>query len=129
LRILDGRPAADAELTEDYNPLEAGLWQTLSFDKGCYIGQETIARLNTYQGVKQRLWGVELSARVDPGLLLNTAGEKVGQLTSITPTATGAFGLGYVRTKAGGEGLKVQVGTAEGTVAGTIVSVPFVQHP
>lgn len=47
LRIQQGRPAPDQELTEDYNPLEAGLWQTISFEKGCYIGQETIARLNT----------------------------------------------------------------------------------
>ncbi len=52
LRIKQGRPAPDKELTEDYNPLEAGLLQTISFDKGCYIGQETIARLNTYKGVK-----------------------------------------------------------------------------
>ena len=53
LRIQQGRPKPDAELTEDYNPLEVGLWQTISFTKGCYIGQETIARLNTYKGVKQ----------------------------------------------------------------------------
>ncbi|MEB3224185.1 MAG: folate-binding protein, partial [Synechococcus sp.] len=61
LRIHQGRPAPDQELTEDYNPLEAGLWDCISFDKGCYIGQETIARLNTYKGVKQRLFGIQLS--------------------------------------------------------------------
>lgn len=55
MRIQQGRPKSDRELTEDYNPLEAGLWQTISFEKGCYIGQETIARLNTYNGVKQKL--------------------------------------------------------------------------
>jgi len=44
-------PSPDQELSDDYNPLEAGLWQTISFEKGCYIGQETIARLNTYKGV------------------------------------------------------------------------------
>lgn len=38
-RILDGRPAAGAELTEDYNPLEAGLYDMVSLNKGCYIGQ------------------------------------------------------------------------------------------
>ncbi|MGL6340334.1 MAG: YgfZ/GcvT domain-containing protein, partial [Waterburya sp.] len=36
LRIQQGRPLPDHELTEDYNPLEAGLWQTISFEKGCY---------------------------------------------------------------------------------------------
>ncbi|HEY9846491.1 MAG TPA: hypothetical protein V6D03_09860, partial [Candidatus Caenarcaniphilales bacterium] len=67
LRIQQGRPKPDQELTEDYNPLEAGLWQTISFDKGCYIGQETIARLHTYQGVKQQLWGIRLSHPAEPG--------------------------------------------------------------
>ncbi|MGH2414572.1 MAG: YgfZ/GcvT domain-containing protein, partial [Microcystaceae cyanobacterium] len=52
LRIQQGRPVPERELTEEYNPLEAGLWQAISFEKGCYIGQETIARLNTYKGVK-----------------------------------------------------------------------------
>ena len=41
LTILQGKPTPDHELTEEYNPLEAGLWHTISFDKGCYIGQET----------------------------------------------------------------------------------------
>ena len=58
LRISDGVPAPDRELTTDHNPLEAALWHTISFDKGCYVGQETIARLKTYDGVKQELWGL-----------------------------------------------------------------------
>ncbi len=125
LRIVQGRPAPDHELTEDYNPLEAGLWQTISFDKGCYIGQETIARLNTYNGVKQRLWGLELDQWASPGPVITPAGEKVGQLTSIVPTPTGAFGLAYIRTKAGGAGLSIQVGDASGTV----VPLGYVSHP
>jgi len=121
LRIQQGRPAPDKELTEDYNPLEAGLWQTLSFDKGCYIGQETIARLNTYKGVKQYLWGIRLSAPAQPGSAIAVGDQKVGYLTSYTDTEQGSFGLGYIRTKAGGVGLKVQIGEAEGEV----VNVPF----
>ena len=124
LRIQQGRPAPDFELTEDYNPLEAGLWQTISFDKGCYIGQETIARLNTYNGVKQKLWGIKLDRSVTPLTSITLDGNKVGLLTSCTNTASGCFGLGYVRTKAGGEGLRVRV--AEAT--GELVSVPFLNH-
>lgn len=122
LRIEQGRPAPDLELTEDYNPLEAGLWQTISFEKGCYIGQETIARLNTYKGVKQHLWGVRLNAPAQAGSVITVGEEKVGTLTSYTETDQGSFGLGYVRTKAGGEGLKVQVGESQGE----LVAVPFV---
>lgn len=124
LRIQQGRPMPGAELTENYNPLEAGLWQTISFDKGCYIGQETIARLNTYRGVKQQLWGIRLNAPVEPGSPILSAGEKVGTLTSLLMTAEGPIGLGYIRTKAGGAGLSVTVAEAHGTV----VDVPFLSR-
>ena len=124
LRIEQGRPLPDYELTEDYNPLEAGLWNTISFDKGCYIGQETIARLNTYKGVKQQLWGVRLPVSVEPGTVVTVDGEKVGKFTSCTQSEQGYFGLAYIRTKAGGVGLKVQVGEVDGE----IVDVPFLTH-
>ncbi|NEP29012.1 folate-binding protein [Moorena sp. SIO3I6] len=124
LRIQQGRPAPGHELTEDYNPLEAGLWQTISFSKGCYIGQETIARLNTYKGVKQRLWGIRLSAPTDLGSIITVDGEKVGKLTSLTETDQGVFGLAYIRTKAGGAGLKVILGDVEGE----IMAVPCLSH-
>lgn len=124
LRILQGRPVPDRELTEDYNPLEAGLWQTISFSKGCYIGQETIARLNTYKGIKTHLWGIRLSASVLPETVITVGEEKVGKLTSYTETTDGHFGLGYIRSKAGGAGLKVYVGEVEGEV----VEVPFISH-
>ncbi|MBD1916710.1 MULTISPECIES: folate-binding protein YgfZ [Cyanophyceae] len=121
LRVQQGRPTPERELTDDYNPLEAGLWNAISFDKGCYIGQETIARLNTYQGVKQQLWGLQLSGTVDPGEAIFAEDEKVGLLTSVVETPGGLRGLGYIRTKAGGAGLKVSVGAANGVV----VDVPY----
>ncbi|MBA3922045.1 MAG: folate-binding protein YgfZ [Nostocaceae cyanobacterium] len=124
LRIRQGRPAPDRELTEDYNPLEAGLWQTISFDKGCYIGQETITRLNTYKGVKQNLWGIRLQAIAEVGTAIALGDEKIGKLTSCVETADGFYGLGYIRTKAGGVGLQVQVGLQTGEV----VDIPFVSH-
>lgn len=125
LRIQQGRPVPDRELTESYNPLEAGLWETISFEKGCYIGQETIARLNTYNGVKQKLWGLKLSQPVTPQTPITFEDSKIGILTSYVNTSTGYFGLGYIRTKAGGEGLQVKVGDAQGEV----VAVPFINHP
>ncbi len=126
LRVQQGRPMPDAELTEDYNPLEAGLWKAVSFNKGCYIGQETIARLDTYKGVKQRLWGIRLAAdtTVEPGSVVMLGEEKVGRLTSLVYTNSGALGLAYIRTKAGGVGLQVSVGDATGEV----VDVSFLRH-
>ena len=55
LRISRRQPAYGAELGDAYNPLEAGLIGAIDFHKGCYIGQEVIARLDTYQKVQKRL--------------------------------------------------------------------------
>ena len=103
---------------------QVGLWDTISFTKGCYIGQETIARLNTYKGVKQYLWGIELTAQVTVGTLLTVDGEKVGILTSCSENDGKIQGLGYVRSKAGGVGLKVMLDR----VVGEVISLPFVRH-
>jgi folate-binding protein YgfZ len=108
--VTQGRPLPGAELTDAYNPLEAGLWHTIAFNKGCYIGQETIARLDTYQGVKQHLWGFALAQPVELGSPIDLDGEKVGTVTSLINTPQGWRGLGYVKTKAGGAGLAVQMG-------------------
>jgi tRNA-modifying protein YgfZ len=124
LRVQQGRPMPGTELTEDYNPLEAGLWHTVSFNKGCYIGQETIARLNTYNGVKQQLWGLKMTQAEQPGSLLYRDGQKVGVLTSVVETPNGIFGIGYLKTKAGGVGLTVKVGESEAIV----VDVPFLSR-
>jgi tRNA-modifying protein YgfZ len=124
LRVEQGRPAPGQELTDDYNPLEAGLWYTISLSKGCYIGQETIARLHTYKGVKQQLWGVKLSQSVAPETPVLANGEKVGILTSCIPADDHAIGLAYIRTKAVQPGLKVQVEETEGE----LVAAPFLTH-
>lgn len=124
LRIEQGRPMPGRELTDDYNPLEAGLWQTVSFSKGCYIGQETIARLNTYRGVKQQLWGVRLSQAVPVNTIVKAGDEKIGVLTSCTATPSGYLGLAYLRTKAIVPDLQLQIGAAEAT----LVPLPFVSH-
>ncbi len=109
LRIEQGRPAPGCELTEDYNPLEAGLWAAVSFNKGCYIGQETIARLDTYKGVKLNLWGFRLPRAIGTPSPIVVGEDKVGTLTSCITTETGAIGLGYLRTKVGGAGLAVMI--------------------
>jgi tRNA-modifying protein YgfZ len=109
LRIQQGRPVPEKELTDDYNPLEAGLWHTISFNKGCYIGQETIARLDTYNGVKQQLWGFKTDQAVSPETVVMVDTEKVGKVTSVIQTESGCLGLAYVKTKAGGAGLPVTI--------------------
>jgi tRNA-modifying protein YgfZ len=54
-RIQQGLPAVPAELNDDHNPFELGLAGRVGLSKGCYVGQETLAKLATYDGVKQQL--------------------------------------------------------------------------
>ena len=129
LRVQQGRPAPAHELTDDDNPLEAGLWNSVSFEKGCYIGQETIARLNTYKGVKKRLWGLKLTGIAAPGAVISAEGAKVGRLTSVVEMEGSAIALAYLRTKAGGEGSSVEVEGEPGeTVTGEAIALPFISH-
>ena len=79
-RIAAGLPAAGHELTEDWNPLEAGLWDHVSFTKGCYVGQEVVARLRTYDKVSREI--VRLRAGLD-GSEPKTL-EQIGQQLGIT---------------------------------------------
>lgn len=127
-RVLQGRPAPGKELCRDFNVLEAGLWEAVSIDKGCYKGQETISRLVTYGGVKQKLWGIQLSGPAEPGSAISMAndGTKVGVLTSYSVGKEDGehFGLGYVRKQVG---LGGQV--CVGDVIGTLVHVPFLSYP
>ena len=114
LRIASGQPAYGSEMSDTYNPLEAGLIGAIDFHKGCYIGQEVIARLDTYHKVQKYMVTLRFetdggdateSASALPGARLNDeAGDAMGLVTSATvvPTADGAelIGLGYVRTRA-----------------------------
>ncbi|GLT42751.1 hypothetical protein SLA2020_167360 [Shorea laevis] len=127
LRVTQGRPAPGKELTNEFNVLEAGLWNSVSLNKGCYKGQETIARLMTYDGVKQRLWGIRLSAPVESGSTIMVNEKKVGKVTSYTTRRKESdhFGLGYIKRKAASEGDTVIVGDE---VVGTVVEVPFLSR-
>ena len=95
-------PRYGRELGDAYNPLEAGLIGSIDFAKGCYIGQEVIARLDTYKKVQKYLVRLRFSAgaAVSEGASLEQDGRNVGKVTSLAviPTTGELLGLGYVRT-------------------------------
>ncbi|MFM7267274.1 MAG: hypothetical protein ACKOZT_01625, partial [Cyanobium sp.] len=111
-RLLLGLPAAPGEINDGVNPFELGLASRVSLSKGCYVGQETLARLATYDGVKQQLrrWqaqapGPEAAALQAPlvGASLRTAeGERAGVISSslALPDGSGWVGLALVRRAA-----------------------------
>lgn len=92
IRVESGYPAFGSELTEDFNPLEAGLIEHISFNKGCYIGQEVVARLNTYEKVQKKLVKLVWNGTIK-GKDLSMEGQKAGVITS----ALDGVGLGFVR--------------------------------
>lgn len=90
-RIELGRPLAGHELTEEFNPLEAGLAWTCADNKGCYTGQEIIARQITYDKITKTLVGVRSDQPLLVGAELRAEGRAVGAVTSATISArTGA---------------------------------------
>ncbi len=127
LRVEQGLPLLGRELTQNYNPWEAGLGRAIHLDKGCYIGQEVIARLDTYDKVKQHLVGLRLStAKLPPtGQPLRDGGREVGRITSaVHSPSLGPIALAYVRRSACAEDTALDAGGAQATV----VSLPFLSH-
>jgi folate-binding protein YgfZ len=102
-RITQGIPVSPNEINDLYNPLEANLTDLVSFTKGCYIGQEVIARLNTYDKVQRHLTGVSFSAPVEETAgfnLYDKAGNDAGKVTSIVYSNKyrKTIGLAYVKS-------------------------------
>ncbi|MCP3980057.1 MAG: aminomethyl transferase family protein [bacterium] len=129
-RILRGIPAAGHELTEDYNPLEAGQLDAVSFDKGCYVGQEVVARLRTYDKISRVLLGVRFGAdsvTPQPGDALFFDGKEVGRVTSAAtpPGHDRPLALAYVKHRSAGAGDTVRVGAADGSIVGRLEQLPF----
>ncbi|MFQ5843446.1 MAG: YgfZ/GcvT domain-containing protein [Planctomycetota bacterium] len=106
-RVRAGIPAFPNEINEDHNPWEAGLGDSISLSKGCYIGQEVIARLHHYRKVQRRLVGLRLQGPAEPGAALRHRGALVGALT----TVAGEIGLGYVHVDAAAAGTELDRGT------------------
>lgn len=94
LRIVSGLPLFGHELTNDYIPLESELWDDISFNKGCYIGQEIIARMESRGQISKKLVKLQGDGIVEQGAEITADGRKAGTITS----AVGNLALGYVKT-------------------------------
>ena len=111
VQVRHAVPRYGRELGDAFNPLEAGLIGSVDFAKGCYIGQEVIARLDTYEKVQRYLVRLRFSAGavVSEGAVLEQEGRNVGQVTSLSviPTTGELLGLGYIRTAAAQSGAQL----------------------
>jgi folate-binding protein YgfZ len=124
LRVESGRPRFGLDMGEALMPAEAGIVErAVDFEKGCYIGQEPVARLHYRGKPNRRLRGLQLSAPAEPGEPLRLAEREVGTVgTSCISPAFGAIALAVLRREAS-EGDTLAVG--DGAVSATVVELPF----
>ena len=122
LRVERGRPRYGVDLDDSVIPQEAGLNErAVSFTKGCYVGQETVARLYYRGRPNRRLLGLRLSEPAPPGTELRLGEKVVGRLgSSVVSQTHGPIGLALVRREASPGDTVVANGAAA-----LIVDVPF----
>jgi folate-binding protein YgfZ len=129
LRIEVGIPRYGQELGEDTIPNEAGLWNALSFNKGCYVGQEIVERARSRGHVNWKLMGLVVESEVAPpaGEKLTRDGREIGEVTSscVSPTLGKTIALAYLRREVSEPGTKLEF--PSGTVA-EVVALPFYQR-
>lgn len=132
LRIEAGAPGMGAELDERTIPAEAGIVaQSVSFTKGCYTGQELVARIDSRGGnVPRRLRGIRLDDASSPppplGTAVVVAGKTVGTVTSAAPAMAGetAVALAYVG-RAVEPPAPAAVGSEGGEASATVLALPL----
>jgi aminomethyltransferase len=121
LRIEAGVPRVGAELDEEVFPAEAGLIErAVSLTKGCFTGQEIVARLESRGQVNHRLVALRFEGEGSPEVgatLTLEDGKPIGEVTSVCLSSLGAIGLGYARLPHDAPGTRLLAGSREVRVA------------
>ena len=129
VRVESGRPRYGVDLDDSVMPEEAGIVdRAVSFTKGCYVGQETVARLHWKGKPNRHLRGLRLSAPVASGAVVSSVGDdarEVGTVGSVvvSPRA-GAIALAILRRSVA-PGDRVTIGDGDARVDADVVAPPF----
>jgi len=123
VRIESGRPRFGVEIDETTMPQEAGIHErSVSYTKGCYIGQETVARLYWKGKPNRHLRGLRFEQPAEPGAPLALAGREVGVVGSVAHSPRlGMIGLALLRREAE-PGATLEVA---GGGSATVTDLPF----
>jgi folate-binding protein YgfZ len=126
LRLEAGLPAASHELVEAYTPLELNLESAVSDTKGCYTGQEVLARQRTYDKVTRKLVGLRLEAPVNAGDEVLDEERSAGSITSagVSPRF-GPLALAVLRRPFSEPGSQVRIKIDGQDIKGVVHSLPF----
>ncbi len=126
VRVESGIPEYGVDMSDEYLAQETGLEEAISFDKGCYLGQEVVARIHFRGHVNRQLRNLEFDMGPAPsGARLLDGDREVGVITSaVTSPEYGDIGLGYVRREVEpGSRLRWSAAEAEGDAA--VRGAPF----
>ncbi len=124
-RILAGHGIYSHEWSDAYNPLEAGLLHLIDFKKGCYIGQEVIARLDSYNKVNKRLMGISSQSHFEEHDLIYVEDEQIGVITSISSLEDMTIALGYVRSEHSYDETNIKIQHQGKSVVGVLHVLPM----
>jgi folate-binding protein YgfZ len=131
-RIESTAPRFGADIDESNLPPEAGLeTRAISYSKGCYIGQEVIARIRTYGQVAKTLRGLKFDSTAAKlpvkGAKLFHGDKEVGYVTSATasPRCRSNIALAYVRKEANAVGTELLVEIDDAKIPARIQTIPF----
>jgi len=127
-RVLHGVPEGECEIDAEANPLELGLEDSMDLRKGCFTGQEAIAKMITHHAVRRRLVGLRLAGHELPPRRapLRSGADEVGRVTTGARLAAsgGGIALALVRTESSAVGTRLKV--ADGGEA-EVVALPFAE--
>jgi len=135
LRIEAGTPLYPDELNENVNPLEVGNLEAISFNKGCYVGQEVVARLQTYDKVRRRLVGLMAESKLPSGSKVyagaqSAAGNEseIGVVTSSvrSPGLGKEIALAYISMQQVSPGSKYSVRAGAKNIEAELSTLPFI---
>lgn len=128
LRLEHGLARVGVDTTERTLALEARLESAISFDKGCYVGQETIERATARGALKKRLFGIRFDGEraPAPGAVAILEGKEVGRVTSaaLSPRL-GPLGLAILHHSAWAPGTRLVVRDSAGELSGAVSDLPF----
>jgi aminomethyltransferase len=111
-RIESGMPLFKRDFDDSNFPQEARLDSTLNFNKGCYLGQEVMARIDAQGHVNKFLMGIASTGQMNPGDVLCKGEKEIGRITSVTqsPKLGQGLAMGYVRREFAKDGEPVEIG-------------------
>jgi folate-binding protein YgfZ len=132
LRVEGGQPSFGIDMDETNVVSETGLDDAVSFTKGCYLGQEIIARIKYRGHVAKKLSGLMLAApaKIERDARIHSAdGKEIGRVTSVTfsPHLGSTIALGYVKYDYLAPGTEVTVSAGDGELPARVVALPFVK--